>query len=315
MKTKAISSIFVLFAIAVGMVSMAPTAFADHAEVAIVTVDESGFSQACVDDGCYVPLTATVDVGGVVTMTNTDPTGVHTFTSGTVNGFTPSPDGIFDTSVLMSGDSFEWVPESAGEVPYYCMLHTWMIGTIIVQEAAAEEHADDHGDDHAAAEAAAAEAAAAEAAAAEAAAAEAAEHAAMEHDAAEDVELMVMISDSQVMGGTQIELEFNVLHLNYDLTATQNGEIVFEEKGLHSMELIATHQIDALGSDENPIDVEVVSLGIGAPGNEDSWTGPVGQVTTAKVVPEFGTIAMMVLAVAIISIVAVTAKSRVVPRF
>ena len=325
MKTKAISSIFVLFAIAVGMASMAPTAFADHAEVAIVTVDESGFSQACVDDGCYVPLTATVDVGGVVTMTNTDPTGVHTFTSGTVNGFTPSPDGIFDTSVLMSGDSFEWVPESAGEVPYYCMLHTWMIGTIIVQEAAAEEHADDHGDDHAAEEAAAAEAAAAEAeaAAAEAAAAEAAaaaehaamEHEAMEHEEAEDVELMVMISDSQVMGGTQIELEFNVLHLNYDLTATQNGEIVFEEKGLHSMELIATHQIDALGSDENPIDVEVVSLGIGAPGDEDSWTGPVGQVTTAKVVPEFGTIAMMVLAVAIISIVAVTAKSRVVPRF
>jgi len=339
MKTKAISSIFVLFAIAVGMASMAPTAFADHAEVAIVTVDESGFSQTCAEaqggSGCYVPVTATVDVGGVVTMTNTDPTGVHTFTSGTVDGFAPSPDGAFDSNVLMSGDAFEWIPENAGEQPYYCMLHTWMIGTIIVQEAAAEEHADDHGDDHAAeeaaaaeaaaaeaaaaeaaaAEAAAAEAAAAEAAAAEAAAAEAAEHAAMEHEEAEDVELMVMISDSQVMGGTQIELEFNVLHLNYDLTATQNGEIVFEEKGLHSMELIATHQIDALGSDENPIDVEVVSLGIGAPGDEDSWTGPVGQVTTAKVVPEFGTIAMMVLAVAIISIVAVTAKSRVVPRF
>ena len=81
------------------------------------------------------------------------------------------------------------------------------------------------------------------------------------------------------------------------------------------MEVIATHQIDAVGSDENPIDVQVVSLGIGAPGNEDNWTGPVGQVTTAQVVPEFGTIAMMVLAVAIISIVAVTAKSRVVPRF
>ncbi|HJJ22057.1 MAG TPA: PEFG-CTERM sorting domain-containing protein, partial [Nitrosopumilus sp.] len=42
---------------------------------------------------------------------------------------------------------------------------------------------------------------------------------------------------------------------------------------------------------------------------------PVGSVATAQVVPEFGTIAMMVLAVAIISIVAVTAKSRVVPRF
>ena len=270
MKTKAISLIFVLFAIAVGMASMAPTAFADHnAEIAIVTVDESGFSQACVDEGCYVPLTATVEVGGVVIMTNTDPTAVHTFTSGTVDGFAPSPDGVFDTGVLMYGDAFEWIPTEAGEQPYYCMLHTWMIGTIIVQEAAAEEAVDDHGDDHG-------------------------------DDVAEDVELMVMISDAQVMGGTQIELEFNVLHLNYDLTATQNGEVVFEEKGLHSMDLIATHQIDAVGSDENPISVEVVSLGIGAPGNEDNWTGPVGQVTTAQVVPEFGTIAMMVLAVAII---------------
>ena len=288
MKTKAISSIFVLFAIAAGMASMAPAAFADHAEVSIITVDESGFSQACAASqggpGCYTPVTATVDVGGVVTMTNTDPTGVHTFTSGTVDGFAPSPDGTFDTGVLMSGDAFEWTPTQAGEQPYYCMLHTWMIGTIIVQEAAAEETVDDHGDDHG-------------------------------DEVAEDVELMVMISDSQVMGGTQVELEFNGLHINYDLTATQNGEVVFEETGLHSMTLIATHQIDAVGSDENPIDVEVVSLGIGAPGDEDSWTGPIGQVTTAQVVPEFGTIAMMVLAVAIISIVAVTAKSRVVPRF
>ena len=344
MKTKAISSIFVLFAIATGMASMAPDAFADHPEVAIVTVDESGFSQTCAESqggpGCYTPVTATVEVGGVVTMTNTDPTGVHTYTSGTVDGFAPSPDGTFDTGVLMSGDAFEWIPESAGEQPYYCMLHTWMIGTIIVQEA----HADDNAAEEAAAaeaaaaaaaaeaEAAAAEAAAAEAAAAEAGAAEAAaeeaaagaeaeeaaaaEAAALEaEEAAADVELMVMISDSAVMGGTQIELEFSELHVNYDMTATQNGEVVFEETGLHSMDLIATHQIDAVGSDENPINVKVESLGIGAPGNSDNWTGPVGQVTTAQVVPEFGTIAMMVLAVAIISIVAVTAKSRVVPRF
>ena len=117
-------------------------AFADHAEVTIVTVDESGFSQACAasqgGSGCYTPVTATVDVGGVVTMINTDPTGVHTFTSGTVDGFAPSPDLVFDTSVLMSGDSFEWIPTQAGEQPYYCMLHTWMIGTIIVQEAVVE---------------------------------------------------------------------------------------------------------------------------------------------------------------------------------
>ena len=78
----------------------------------IVTVDESGFSQTCAESqggaGCYTPLTAVVNYGDTVTMTNTDPTGVHTFTSGTVNGFTPSPDGTFDSGVLMSGDSVEW---------------------------------------------------------------------------------------------------------------------------------------------------------------------------------------------------------------
>ena len=111
-------------------------AFADHAEVSIVTVDESGFSQTCTESnggqGCYVPLTATVDVGGVVTMTNTDPTGVHTFTSGTVDGFTPSSDGIFDSGVLMSGDALDRKFSQNGTYDYYCMLHTWMTGKIIV---------------------------------------------------------------------------------------------------------------------------------------------------------------------------------------
>jgi hypothetical protein len=36
----------------------------------------------------------------------------------------------------MSGDAFEWIPTEAGTVPYYCMLHTWMVGTIVVQGSA-----------------------------------------------------------------------------------------------------------------------------------------------------------------------------------
>ena len=294
MKTKAICSFFVLFAIVAGIGATTPAAFADHAEVTIGAADNSGIPTDCnvgwpdsTTSDCYTPSTATVDVGGVVTMINSDASKMmHTFTSGT--GLGDELSGVtFDSAYLTADMSYTWTPTEVGTVPYYCQLHPWMIGEIIVQE-----------DSHAAE--AAAEQALADAAAAEEAA---------------DVELMVMISDSQVMGGTQIELEFSELHVNYDMTATQNGEVVFEETGLHSMDLIATHQIDAVGSDDNPINVKVESLGIGAPGNSDNWTGPVGQVTTAQVVPEFGTIAMMVLAVAIISIVAVTAKSRVVPRF
>ncbi|MDC0209950.1 hypothetical protein OAJ66_01925, partial [Nitrosopumilus sp.] len=126
---KIIITISIIFAILISITT--PNVFADN--VAIVTVEESGFSQACVDTGCYVPLITTVNIGDTVTMTNTDSTGVHTYTSGIVDGFSPLPDGVFDTGVLMYGDSFEWVPTQSGEYLYYCMLHTWMIGLIEVQ--------------------------------------------------------------------------------------------------------------------------------------------------------------------------------------
>ena len=50
MKTKAISSIFVLFAIAAGMASMAPAAYAHpHDEISIIAFDESTISSYIVD--------------------------------------------------------------------------------------------------------------------------------------------------------------------------------------------------------------------------------------------------------------------------
>ena len=56
-------------------------------------------------------------------MTNSDPTGVHTFTSGTVDGFAPSPSGIFDTGVLPYGDTEAWTPTASGEYQYLSLIH------------------------------------------------------------------------------------------------------------------------------------------------------------------------------------------------
>jgi predicted secreted protein with PEFG-CTERM motif len=270
MKTKAIGSLFVLFAIVAGLVALTPAAFADHSEVTITPAPGSGVPGCELTEGCYIPKEATVDVGGKVIFSNTD-IAAHTFTAGTA---ADGPSGVFDTSLVIAGSSYEWTATTVGDFPYYCMVHPWMEGLIVVQEAGAEE---DHGDTM-------------------------------------TDELTVTITDSEVLGGTQIELEFSQEHVNYEITATQNDETVYTETA-HAMEHTVTHQIDVVGSDDSPIDIEVVSLGIGVPGEEDSWTGPTGTVATSKVVPEFGTIAMMILAVSIISIVAVTAKSKVIPRF
>jgi plastocyanin len=110
-----------------------PTTSADYTEVTITTGPVALSAPGCEEtDECYTPSTTTVDVGGVVTMTNIDSTGIHTFTSGTVDGFTPSPDSTFDSGILNADQSFEWIPETSGEYPYYCMLHTWMQGSVTV---------------------------------------------------------------------------------------------------------------------------------------------------------------------------------------
>ncbi len=140
MKTKTVSSFFVLFAIVAGIGATTPAAFADHMEVTIEPVAGSGIP-GCEDlDGCYTPSTATVDVGGKVIFSNTDVRS-HTFTS-FVDLSDTSTVGIefgLTEGLLQTGESFEWVPKTAGEVTYFCMIHPWMQGLIIVQEAAAEE--------------------------------------------------------------------------------------------------------------------------------------------------------------------------------
>jgi len=136
MKTKAICSFFVLFAIVVGIGATTPAAFA-QAEVTIVPVEGSGVP-GCEEtaEGCWTPMTATVDVGGKVIFSNTD-SAAHTFTSGTPAG--DDVMDIFDSGLLVVDGMSEWIPETAGEFPYFCMVHPWMQGVIIVQEAVAEE--------------------------------------------------------------------------------------------------------------------------------------------------------------------------------
>jgi len=108
----------------------APQTFADYSEVTITTVTGSvapGYEETA--DGCYIPSTATVDVGGVLIFSNTD-IATHTFTAGTA---ADGPTGEFDTGLLLAGHSFEYYPDTVGEIPYFCMIHPWMQGLIIVK--------------------------------------------------------------------------------------------------------------------------------------------------------------------------------------
>jgi len=80
----------------------------------------------------FSPATAQTSVGSMVTWKNNDNT-LHTVTSGTMDNGTPHPDKKFDSGFMKSGDSFPFVFDTAGEYPYYCQIHPWMTGKVIVK--------------------------------------------------------------------------------------------------------------------------------------------------------------------------------------
>jgi nitrite reductase (NO-forming) len=79
----------------------------------------------------FSPNTITVKVGTTVTWTNTDDM-LHTVTSGTSTGIAGTPDGTFNSGFISPGESWSYTFTEAGEFPYFCTPHPWMIGKVIV---------------------------------------------------------------------------------------------------------------------------------------------------------------------------------------
>lgn len=292
-RTKTVFPLVAVFVTAI-MLSV-PPAFAED-KVAITTAAGNLSTPGCEEtaEGCYTPNGVTVDVGSVITMTNTDSAGIHTFTAGTVDGFSPTPTGEFDSGILNADQSFEYTVDTVGEIPYYCMLHTWMQGVITVQEAGAEEN-----------------------------------------DSMMDDKMMSMKMDlNQIMAEiktgdgmmnkpmtvdlTMTDLGGNgIEHITYNIKATQGSEVILDEEGhMHKGTIMNSHVTAALpmdASDSMPVVLTVESVGFG---HDELYMDVPGEIATKQVVPEFGTIAAMILAVAIISIIAVSARSRlsIMPR-
>ncbi len=123
-----INSYFILLVIGFSLFLGMNSAFAD---VTITTASGSG-APGCEDtsSGCFIPSTAKVNVSEKVIFSNTDGA-AHTFTSGDPT----MPDTVqvlFDSGLAMAGSTFEWSPIEVGDVPYFCMVHPWMQGLIIV---------------------------------------------------------------------------------------------------------------------------------------------------------------------------------------
>ena len=279
---------FSLLAIFV-VIAVTPSAFADHATATVTNAPGSSVP-GCEEtaDGCFIPSMVTLDVGSEVIWENSD-TAAHTITSGTPM---EGPDGVFDSSLIMAGSSFSHTFEEAGTYDYFCMVHPWMQGMVMVSaeemthgDMAEMTHGDmeetTHGDDHTAA---------------------GIEDLSDEFTASvtsgvihhiggntDDSTLVVHLFGADSDGELEIILNRDIITPFDDgsyFVLVEGQEVMFEQMGntLHVEYEAGAEKIEIVGS---------------------------------HVVPEFGTIAMIILAVAIISIIAITAKTRttLIPKF
>ena len=90
----------------------------------------SGFPGCEVSNQCYVPYRAVIDADVEVIWRNDD-IAAHTVTSGTPE---MGPDGLFDSEIFLPDNSFsvDFDGYDPGAYPYFCKVHPWMEGVILV---------------------------------------------------------------------------------------------------------------------------------------------------------------------------------------
>ena len=107
-----------------------PVVEASQVSVEIVSIPEGSGAPGCEEtDECYIPATLNISAGTTVIWENND-AAAHLATSGTPDG---GPDGVFDSGMIMGGATYEYEFSETGEFVYYCLVHPWMVGTVVVE--------------------------------------------------------------------------------------------------------------------------------------------------------------------------------------
>ena len=81
-----------------------------------------------IQDICYIPSSIVIEKGKQVTWVNHD-SAFHSVTSGFYN----EPTEFFDSGHLDPFESFSITFDESGTYDYFCTLHPWMKGQVIVE--------------------------------------------------------------------------------------------------------------------------------------------------------------------------------------
>jgi len=80
------------------------------------------------NDRCYIPSLVVIEKGKQVTWVNED-SAFHSITS----GYYDAPTDLFDSGHLDPFESYTLTFDETGTYDYFCTLHPWMKGQVIVE--------------------------------------------------------------------------------------------------------------------------------------------------------------------------------------
>jgi predicted secreted protein with PEFG-CTERM motif len=298
-----------LLVIVAGLAATMPSAFA-----AEVSVPAGSSVPGCEDTNeCWFPAEISVGVGETVTWSNDD-TAAHTVTAGDLGVDSDAvgldfPNG-FDSSLFLAGTTFDVTFDTAGTFPYFCMVHPWMVGTVIVGEAMKE-------------------------------AMMSGAYLGLDIDpmlpfdnTANDMVTLSFTAKSDELKGTT--MTGNVIdHLDYKVIISKDGSELWSEQfhdhdGNLELEITPSEGTSTKAGGQEVGTRETKAFRVKAPVFMDNGNyqvtaqivgiefnplpTPLKDDFNIQVVPEFGTITMMILGVSIVSIIAITAKSKIIPK-
>jgi len=110
---------------------LVPSETSTSSDLISVNIPAGTSVPGCEEAGkCYFPSEITIDVGYTIEWINYDPE-PHTVTSKTLDG---DPSGEFDSGLFTYGKKFSHTFDKSGEFYYFCTIHPWMEGIVIVEE-------------------------------------------------------------------------------------------------------------------------------------------------------------------------------------
>ena len=134
----------------------------------------------------------------------------------------------------------------------------------------------------------------------------------------EDGEMIIQIisSSPRINEAMEINLSFIdqssrlVSNVNYAIEITQQDQLILENNNIYSEKGLSTLITRPLNSEE-PVSIIITINGIGSSENQEEWVGPQGEMVMFTVVPEFGTMSIILLAITIMIMVTLSSKIKI----